>query len=156
MSTCPAPETLKLLLEGAASDAQQAELTRHLEACPACREALDRLATHGDSLSGLARGLAATGTLPEPGLERLLQQTAAPTPDPEETQAETRTADEDLNFLGPPTRAENLGRLDHYEILSLVGKGGMGMVFKAFDESLHRIVAIKTLAPQLASSGSAR
>src|SRR5262249_20984681 len=50
----------------------------------------------------------------------------------------------------------SLGRLDHYEILELVGKGGMGVVLRAFDEKLHRVVAIKVLAPFLASSGTAR
>ena len=30
------------------------------------------------------------------------------------------------------------------------------MVLRAFDEKLHRVVAIKVLAPQLASSGTAR
>lgn len=36
-------------------------------------------------------------------------------------------------------------RLGHYEILSAIGKGGMGEVWKARDTTLHREVAIKTL-----------
>jgi hypothetical protein len=32
----------------------------------------------------------------------------------------------------------------------------MGLVFRAFDETLHRVVAIKVMAPQLAASASAR
>jgi WD40 repeat protein len=61
-----------------------------------------------------------------------------------------------LGFLAPPRQAGAVGRLDHYEVLELVGQGGMGMVLRAFDEKLHRIVAIKVLAPQLATSGVAR
>src|SRR5262249_12127637 len=38
----------------------------------------------------------------------------------------------------------------------VVGAGGMGVVLRAFDELLHRVVAIKVLAPQLAASGTAR
>jgi serine/threonine protein kinase len=37
------------------------------------------------------------------------------------------------------------GRLGHYEILSAIGKGGMGVVWKARDSKLHRDVAIKGL-----------
>ena len=61
-----------------------------------------------------------------------------------------------LAFLAPSRQPGALGRLDHYEVLEVVGKGGMGVVFKAFDEKLRRVVAIKVLAPQLATSGTAR
>jgi WD40 repeat protein/tRNA A-37 threonylcarbamoyl transferase component Bud32 len=48
------------------------------------------------------------------------------------------------------------GRLGHYRMLELVGQGGYATVFKAFDEKLHRIVAVKVLAPALAATGAAR
>jgi WD40 repeat protein/tRNA A-37 threonylcarbamoyl transferase component Bud32 len=63
---------------------------------------------------------------------------------------------EALDFLSPSQKPGSLGRLDHYEVQEVVGRGGMGVVLKAFDEKLHRVVAIKALAPALASNGTAR
>ena len=40
-------------------------------------------------------------------------------------------------------------QLDHYEILSAIGKGGMGEVWRARDTKLGREVAIKTLPAEL-------
>src|SRR5262245_58321054 len=62
------------------------------------------------------------------------------------TVAETPAVDEDvLSLLAPPQRQGSLGRLGHYEVMERVGKGGFGIVLKAFDEKLHRMVAIKVL-----------
>lgn len=41
------------------------------------------------------------------------------------------------------------GKIGHYEIRSLLGRGGIGEVYWAFDTELERDVAIKTLRPEL-------
>jgi hypothetical protein len=64
--------------------------------------------------------------------------------------------DEALSFLSPPTRPDSLGRLGHYEVLQVLGRGGFGIVFRAFDEMLQRVVALKVMAPQLAATSPAR
>lgn len=61
-----------------------------------------------------------------------------------------------LQFLDPPTRPDSLGRISHYEMLQVLGRGGFGIVFRAFDDVLHRVVAVKVLLPTLALSAPAR
>ena len=61
-----------------------------------------------------------------------------------------------LDLLGPTDDSNMLGRIGPYEIIGLLGQGGMGAVFKGFDRSLNRFVAIKMLLPHLAASGAAR
>jgi WD40 repeat protein len=76
-------------------------------------------------------------------------------PDLGEQTLPTDNAD-DLGFLTASEKPGVLGRLDHYDVLEVVGRGGMGVVLKAFDGRLHRVVAIKVMAAQLATSATAR
>ena len=61
-----------------------------------------------------------------------------------------------LEFLAPPTREDSLGRIGHYEVLQVLGAGGFGIVLRAFDEVLQRVVAIKVMSPQMAATSPAR
>src|SRR5262245_35902592 len=81
--------------------------------------------------------------------ESALEQLAA-------VHAKPESAAADLSFLAPSSEPGSLGRLDHYEVLEVVGRGGTGMVLRAHDTKLLRIVALTVLAAALIASGTAR
>ncbi|HCO22890.1 MAG TPA: hypothetical protein DIT97_07485 [Gimesia maris] len=78
--------------------------------------------------------------------------------DSNEELSDERTSGEEefRRYLQPATRPGWLGRLAHYEIEEILGRGAFGIVAKAFDEKLHRIVAIKLMNPELATTSPPR
>jgi serine/threonine protein kinase len=54
----------------------------------------------------------------------------------------------------PSNDPDSLGRLGQYEIAELIGRGGMGVVYRGHDPKLGRDVAIKFLKPRVAIDGS--
>src|SRR5262245_47270531 len=61
-----------------------------------------------------------------------------------------------FSFLRPPEGDSELGRLAHYRVLKVLGRGGMGIVFEAEDSQLHRRVALKVIRPDAAADEQAR
>jgi hypothetical protein len=143
-----------------ATDEDSAEFrgtAAHVEACASCQDRLANLAG-SDADWGEARGALRRDDLDR---ERPVDESLG---DLHPRLGETRpraAAGQDrrpqrLDFLAPPSHPEMLGRLGRYEIESVIGAGGMGIVLKGFDTELNRPVAIKVLAPHLAHSGAAR
>jgi hypothetical protein len=96
--------------------------------------------------------------LGKPAPQRLAEEFAAGA-ETEATRGEPFAGDaaaDELRFLTPSDRPDSLGRLGHYEVLEIVGRGGMGIVLRAFDEKLHRVVAVKVMSPALAATSPPR
>ncbi len=78
--------------------------------------------------------------LKKPAFEQLARTFEAPPSSDDE--------DDSLDFLEPSEREDALGRLGHYEVLEMLGKGSFGISLScAFDDVLHRVVAVKVMAP---------
>ena len=155
-TACPTADQLRDLLEGRLADSDQTELTAHLHGCESCRLTLDEFATAGQAMSAAARNLKQV-VAPEAPLQDVIDKLKMTTPSLAETQAgDAHAGDPSLSFLLPPKEPGHLGRFDEFEVLGLVGRGGMGVVLKALDEDLRRVVAIKVMAPQLAANATAR
>lgn len=143
------PRQIEQFLDDRLSDVEQAAFEEHLESCFTCRQALEVQAAAPDLWRDTREYLSSAddndGWLPECG------SAAGPSGD-----VQTAEVEAVLRHLSPTDFPRMLGRLGGYEIAGVIGRGGMGVVLKGFDQALNRYVAIKVLAPHLAASGAAR
>src|SRR5262249_15424015 len=153
---CPATALLQGLIEDSLPKKDEAALTAHLDSCSCCQEALERVATDGTALVDNVRAGAQDQPTPNsaywPALNVLEQEATRVTPRP----APTPRPEVALDFLAPSDNAQHLGRLSHFDVVRVVGRGGMGVVLHGFDTHLQRDVALKVLDPQLARDEVAR
>jgi hypothetical protein len=155
-ASCPGLERWTQLLKGSLPEREQLLLTGHLETCPRCQSTLEGLAADRAAWTAAARHLGRGGRADEAALHQVLADLEAGPAPPLRQAEEDGGEDLSLDFLSPPAEPGHLGSLDHYEVLDVVGRGGMGVVLKAFDRALHRVVAIKVLALPRGTGARAR
>lgn len=137
-------------------------LAAHLTECEACREALEKLAADGGSWRHVGRVLREE-TSGEHGKAADVGSTLLPRvplshgeADDDYDGSKLKPSDFIVDFLQPSENKESLGRLGNIEIREFIGQGAHGIVLKGFQEELNRLVAVKVMAPHLASVVAAR
>lgn len=155
MMTCDR-ERLKLLLSDELPAASQAEVAEHVAGCESCRKALETLAGDATWWAEVEMCLRASSAEQRnlPAHTEFQSIPSDGSSDPAE--GDSHDLDFVVDFLEPCDEPQTLGRLGEYEIREIIGRGGMGVVLKGFHRELGRLVAVKVMAPHLASSGAAR
>lgn len=154
-SSCPRPEHLELLLFSPAGGPGSAQdpIVAHLDRCSACQRTLERLAGGNPVLLEAARRLGCLADREESSLRNVLDRLGN---DDQLTVLYSMHSRLDRALPRSGEARKALDQLEEYEVTELLGQGGMALVFKAFDRALKRPVAIKVLAPDLASDAVAR
>ena len=120
----------------------KADLSRKRGKCPHCKTKLLVPHASGDTNTPTPMGDSGSGSDSKPG-EKISTKS-----DPGPLSL--------IDFLEPARRPDELGRLGKYRVLSVLGAGGMGIVYAGEDTSLKRPVALKALRPELNANITAR
>ncbi|MDX1930077.1 MAG: protein kinase [Pirellulaceae bacterium] len=154
-------------LESTLSPAEQAVLEDHLSGCVACRTTIEMLAADANFWKAATEALdAPQPASPSKPLTDLSLAALVSLPGGLDTSGmllgdtptESALSQTQMlqRWLDPSIRENSLGRIGKYEVLGVVGQGGMGLVLKALDTELDRLVAIKTLPHHVTTHADAR
>ena len=153
-------DRLKRLLNESLPEADESNVSVHVASCVVCQAELESLAAGRGWWDEAGRRLSGFGERPASGAESLHVEAArfeaANGESSHDDEAARFATDFAVDVLEPSEDSAMLGRLGEYEIVEVIGRGGMGVVLKGFQKELHRYVAVKVLAPHLATSGAAR
>ncbi len=148
---CPELGCWQALFDGSIPPDEGECYALHLESCSTCQLRLDGAEECEDELRRLGRQVGdPTTRVLDPGLSRILERLQ------EEGSVSVRIESVDMYFLRPSDKPGVLGILGEYEVREVIGQGGMGIVVKAHEPALNRLVAIKVMAATVAGNPTAR
>jgi serine/threonine-protein kinase len=143
---------LEQFLEGRLADDDARQIELHLETCSECRSRLETAAAD-DSYWSLVPMYLSDDAIDCDFATSMIATTERPSGWMSDDKSELLRI---TDYFDPTDDPRMMGRFGGYEIAGIVGSGGMGVVLKGFETALDRYVAIKALAPHLATSGAAR
>ena len=166
-SKCPDREVLQQFLLGQLSIDEIENCQQHLSECKPCVETVADLKIN-DTFTGIAEdALIQQNALPVFDDQHLIEDVIRKASDWQRGSQELETLSKDSSvsmdraaevqrLLREPIDEGDLGAIDHYRILKLIGTGSTGIVYLAVDTKLDRQAVLKVLRPSLGQSARTR